>query len=78
MKKKKSSSNYYYYYYYDEDGDDDNSSSNNNNFKIIQEIPAPHTGKAQNKGTTANSLTGHCTHTSESTNVKVQNIKHEK
>jgi hypothetical protein len=44
----------------DDDDDDDNNNNNNNN----------------NKGTTNNSHTGHCTHNSESTNVKVQNILH--
>jgi hypothetical protein len=29
-----------------------------------------HTGKAQNQGTTKNRHIGHCTHTSESANVK--------
>ena len=32
--------------------------------------------KAQNQVTTANSHTGHCTRTSESDNVKIQNIFH--
>ena len=45
-----------------------------NHFKLIQKIPEPHTQKAQNKGTTENSHIGHCTHTLESTIVKVQNI----
>jgi len=30
------------------------------------------------QGTTENSHTGHCTHTTESTNVKVQNVYHGK
>ena len=30
------------------------------------------------QGTTENSHTGHCTHTSESNDVKVQNIQHGK
>jgi hypothetical protein len=46
--------------------------ANWNDIKIIQKIPEPHTGKARNQGTTENSHTGHCTHTSESTDVKVQ------
>ena len=35
-------------------------------------IPKQYTGKAQNQGTTNNSHTGHGTHTSKSTTVKVQ------
>ena len=38
--------------------------------KIIQTIPGQHSRKALNQGTTKNSHIGHCTHTSESTNVK--------
>jgi hypothetical protein len=44
----------------DDDNDDDDHNNNNNN----------------NKGTTHNSHTGHCTHNSESTNVREQNILH--
>jgi len=36
--------------------------------KYVSNIP----GKRQNQETTENSHIGHCTHTSESTNVKVQ------
>jgi hypothetical protein len=43
-----------------------------NHFKIIKKIPEQHTGKARNQGTTENSHIGHCTHTSGSTNAKVQ------
>ena len=43
-------------------------------FKITQKIPELHNRKARNKGTTKNSHSGHCTHTAESANVKVQNI----
>jgi hypothetical protein len=43
-------------------------------FKITQTISGQHTGKAGNQGTTKNSHIGHCTHTSGSANVKVQNI----
>jgi hypothetical protein len=46
-----------------------------NHIKIYQVIPEHHTGKAQNQGTADNSHIGHCTHTSESTDVKVQNIQ---
>jgi len=33
-----------------------------------------HTWRARNQGTTKNSHIGHCTHNSESTIVKIQNI----
>jgi hypothetical protein len=36
------------------------------------------TGKAQNEETTENSHVGHCTHTSESTNIKAEKIQHGK
>ena len=41
-------------------------------FKVIQKIREQHTGKTLSQGTPENSHIGHCTHTSESTNVKVQ------
>jgi len=41
-------------------------------FKVIQKIHEQHTRKTWSQGTTENSHIGHCTHTSESTNVKVQ------
>jgi len=47
-----------------------------NHLKITQTIPEPRTRKAQNKGTAKNNHIGHCTHTTESANVKVQNILH--
>ena len=43
--------------------------NNNNNNNNIRE---QHTRKLWSQGTTENSHIGHCTHTSESTNVKVQ------
>ena len=43
---------------------------------MTQTVPEQHTGKARNKGTTENSHIGHCTHTTESANVKVQNMFH--
>jgi hypothetical protein len=49
-----------------------------NYLKIIQKIPEQHSGKARNQGTAENSHMGHCTHTAESTNIKVQNIHHGK
>ena len=53
-----------------------NNSSNWNHLKIICKITEHHTGKVQNEGTTENGHIGHCTHASESTDVKVQNIQH--
>ena len=49
-----------------------------NPLKIIQKIPEQQIGKAQNPGTTDNRHIGHCTRTSESTNIKVQHIQHGK
>ena len=40
-------------------------------FKAIQKIREQHTRKTISQGTTENSHIGHCTHTSESTNIKV-------
>jgi hypothetical protein len=42
----------------------------------MQKMPEKHTGKVQNQGSAENSHIGHCTHASESANVKVQNIQH--
>jgi len=55
--------------------DDSNDRSNCDLLKIIQKICDQHTGRARNQGATENSHVGHSTRTSESTNVKVQNIK---
>jgi hypothetical protein len=44
--------------------------------KKKKKICEQHTGKTWSQGTTENSHIGHCTHTSESTNVKVQQIQH--
>ena len=57
--------------------DTKNNKGNWNHFKIIQKIPEQHTGEAH-QGTTENSHIGHGTHTSESTNVKVQITMHGK
>ena len=46
--------------------------------KIIHKIRQKHTGKARHQGTTENSHFWHCVHNSESDNVKVQNIFHNK
>ena len=40
-------------------------------FKVIKKACKQHTRKTGSQGTTENSHIGHCTHTSESTNVKV-------
>jgi hypothetical protein len=45
---------------------------------VAQTIPEQHTGKARNEGITKNSHIGHCTHTAESANVKLQNACHGK
>jgi hypothetical protein len=52
--------------------DTSNNSGNWNDVKIIQKKPEQHMGKAQNQGTKENSHSGYGTHTSQSTNVKVQ------
>jgi len=52
-----------------------NDKGNWNLLKIVQKIPEQQTGKARNQGTTENRHVGHSTRTSESTNLKVQNIK---
>jgi formate dehydrogenase assembly factor FdhD len=57
--------------------DANNNRGNWNHLKITT-IPEQHTGKAQNQKTTEKSHTGHCTNTSQSTNVKyVQNVQME-
>ena len=60
------------------ESDISNNRGNWNHLKIIQKIPEQYTGKALNQATTENSHMRHCTHTLESSNVKVQNIEHEK
>ena len=54
--------------------DASNNRGNWNHLKIIQTVPQQHTGKARIKELQKNSNSGHYTHTSESANVKVQNI----
>jgi hypothetical protein len=49
-----------------------NNNSNRIHLEIIKKIPEQHTGKARNQRTTENSHTGHCTHTAENADVKVQ------
>jgi hypothetical protein len=58
--------------------DTSNNRGNWNHLKIIHKIPEQHTWNARNQGTAENSHIGHCTHTSEGTNVKVRNIQREK
>jgi hypothetical protein len=61
-----------------------NKSDANNNWgkwnhrKIIQKILEQRTGNPRSQGATENSHIGHCTHTVESIDVKVQNIRHGK
>ena len=57
-------------------GDTSNNSGDWDYFKVIQKICDQHTRKTCSQGTTENGHIGHCTHTSESSNVKVQQIQH--
>ena len=60
---------------YEGKSDISNNSSNCNHLKSTQTIPEQSTMKARNQGTgKKNSHIGRCTHTLESTNVRVQNI----
>jgi len=47
---------------------------NRHHIKIIDKIPEQHIWKGRRQGTLENSHTWHCTHISETTNVKVQNV----
>jgi hypothetical protein len=47
-------------------------SGNWNRFQVIQKIPEQHTVKAPNEVTTESNHIWHCTHTSGSTNTKLQ------
>jgi hypothetical protein len=47
-----------------------NNINNNNNNHHIQKIREQHSRKPRSQRTTENSHIGHCTHTSESANVK--------
>ena len=53
-------------------GDTSNNRDDWDYFKVIQKIREQHTRKTWNQGTPENRHIGHSTHTSESTNVKVQ------
>jgi hypothetical protein len=55
--------------------DTSNNRANWKHLKIIQKIPGQHTGKVRYPRTAENSHIGHCTHTSESTHLKVQNTQ---
>jgi hypothetical protein len=49
---------------------------NRSGIQIIQTIPEQHIGKARNQGTTDSSHIEQHTHTSGSTDVKVQYVQH--
>ena len=53
-------------------GDTNNNRGNWNYFKVMHKIREQHTRKTLSQETTENSHIGHCTHTSESTIVKIQ------
>jgi len=57
-------------------GDTSNDRGDWDHFKVIQKIREQHTRKTRSQGTTENIHIGHYTHTTESTNVKVQWIQH--
>jgi hypothetical protein len=54
--------------------DTNNNRGNWDHFKITQKISEQHRREAQNQGTIRNSHIGHCTHFSESTNVRAYNV----
>jgi hypothetical protein len=54
--------------------DTGNNRGNWDDLKITNQIPLQYSMKAQNEGTRENSCIWHCTHTSESTTVKAQEI----
>ena len=53
-------------------GDTSNNRGDWDYFKVIKKIREQHTGKTRSQGTTENSHIRQCTHTAESTNVKLQ------
>ena len=59
---------------WENESDTSNNRHTRNHFKIIQTITEQHSRKTRNQGTTKNSHIWHCTHTAESTNVKIQNV----
>ena len=52
---------------------DNNNRGNWNHLKVTQTVPEQLTGKAQDRGTTENSHTGHCRHSAGSADVEVLN-----
>jgi hypothetical protein len=56
------------------DDDDDDDDDNNNNVKIFPTIPERQTWKTGHQGTADNSHVRHCTHISESNNVKYKSL----
>jgi len=56
--------------------DTSNNRGDGDYLKVIQKIRKQLTRKTWSQGTPENSHIGHCTYTSESTNVKVQKIQH--
>ena len=54
--------------------DTSNNRDNSKHLKIFQKIPEQHNWRARCQRVTANRHIGHRAHTSESANVKVQNI----
>jgi hypothetical protein len=56
--------------------DTSNTRGNRTHPKITQAVPEQRNWKSRNQGTIKNSHIGHCTHTAESADVKVQNIFH--
>ena len=56
--------------------DTSNNRGNWSHLRIFQTVPEQHTREAHNRGTTKNGHIGQCTHTTGSSNVRVQNIFH--
>jgi hypothetical protein len=56
--------------------DTNNKRGNWNHFEISRTIPEQHNANARHQGATANSHTGHCTHTAGSADVKLLRICH--
>jgi len=57
-------------------GDTTNNRGDWDYFKVIQKTREQHTRETRSQGTPENGHIGHCTHISESTNVKVKKIQH--
>ena len=56
--------------------DTSNNTAKCNNLEIVHKIPEQSTGKERNQITTKNKHVWHCPHTSESADVKIQNVYH--